>query len=59
MRSIRFQESVLLEKLLVDVGPKFLNDIADPIIDQLARPPFKSLAGGACFARVITTGDFG
>jgi hypothetical protein len=29
---------VLMEKPAVDVGPKFLEDVADPIVEELCGP---------------------
>jgi len=55
----RSERLVVAEKLLVDVGPKFLEDVADAVVQQRTRPSSKSFAHAAAFlARIITAGNF-
>lgn len=48
-----------VEKLMVDVGPKFLEDVPDTIVQQLASPSCERFLRAAAFlARVVKTGNF-
>ena len=47
---------VAVEKLLVDVGPEFLEDVAHTIVQQRTRPALKSVSRAAAFlARIVTS----
>lgn len=47
-----------MKKLLVDVGPKLQEDVADAIVQQRTRPALNSIGRAAAFlTRVVTSGN--